>query len=352
MKRLLAALLCAVMMLPAAAFAEQQEGGVTALFGRGESLPWADTGTLALEGFPALTEQGFLPEGEPEFVTEDPAAGVWRYASQTLRVVIRRTESRTNGRKQRCLIAEIFLKEGEEGFRTVAHAPGHLLDNMDRYKEKQNVIAANNGLVFAMSTDFFIYRIARREQSGSGYPVGVTIRGGELLAEAPIREGASLYPPLDMLALFDGGDMRVYKANELTGQQLLDIGARDVLSFGPILVRDGELGSFDKVRGATPQPRAGIGMFAPGHYVCIIAEGRIRESKGLSCEEFAQLFRSLGCTLAFNLDGGNTSCMIFMGKQLNQLTNSGVYNNARPQHEVMGIGYTELLKGLAEEAKP
>lgn len=341
MRRLLAALLCAAMMLPFGAGAGDGAG----------TLPWANTGALALEGFPPLTDEGFLPEGEPEFVTEDPAGGLWRYASQTLRVVIRRTESNDKGRKQRCLIAEIFLKEGEEGFRTAAHAPGHLLDNMDRYKEKQNVIAANNGFVFGMSTDFFIYRIARRKATGSGYPVGVTIRDGELLAEAPIREGSTLYPPLDMLALFDGGDMRVYRANELTGQQLLDIGARDVLSFGPILVRDGELGSFDKVRGATPQPRAGIGMFAPGHYLCIIAEGRIRESKGLSCEEFARLFHSLGCTLAFNLDGGNTSCMVFMGRQLNQLTNSGVHNNARPQHEVMGIGRSGLPPERAEEKK-
>ena len=53
---------------------------------------WAQTGDIATEGFPQLTPEGFLPEGEAEYVFIDAEAGVWRYASQNLRVVINRTE--------------------------------------------------------------------------------------------------------------------------------------------------------------------------------------------------------------------------------------------------------------------
>ncbi|NLB38091.1 MAG: hypothetical protein GX810_02425, partial [Clostridiales bacterium] len=42
------------------------------------------------EGFPMLTAQGFLPEGEAEFIQEDPDNGVWRYASQDLLIEIKR----------------------------------------------------------------------------------------------------------------------------------------------------------------------------------------------------------------------------------------------------------------------
>lgn len=307
------------------------------------SLAWAITGDIAVEGFPVLTEEGFLPEGEEEYVYADEAEGLWRYASQTLRIVIRRTQSNESNKKQRNLIAEIFVKKGETGFRMIAHNPEHLMENLDRYKEKPAQIAQNNNLVFSMDGDYYIYRVRRRQNTGSKYNVGVVIRNNILLMDAPARADSTAYPPLDMLAMFDDGDMLVFKASELSAQQLLDLGARDVLSFGPVLVRNGELGTFNEITGATPQPRAGIGMYAPGHYLAIISEGRIKESKGLSSKEFGELFLSLDCPTAFNLDGGWTSAMIFMGKQLNQLDAGGVKNNARTQNEVMGIGYTEWM---------
>ncbi len=306
------------------------------------SLASAEVGATAAEGFPSLTQEGFLPEGEPEYVFIDEEAGLWRYASQTLRIVIRRTQSKENNRKQRNLIAEIFVKEGSPGFRMVPFNAEHRMENMDRYKGKPAQIAAENRLVFSMDGDYYIYRV-RRKQDIAGYPVGLVIREGEILMDNPISPRSTSYPPLDMLALFEDGVMRVYKANEMTAQQLVDLGARDVLSFGPVLVRDGVIAEFDKIKGATPQPRAGIGMYAPGHYLAIIAEGRIKESQGLSSQEFAELFLSLDCPMAFNLDGGWTSAMIFMGKQLNQLDAGGVKNNARTQNEVMGIGYTEWM---------
>ncbi|NLC32874.1 MAG: phosphodiester glycosidase family protein [Clostridiales bacterium] len=306
-----------------------------------KAIAWAKTGELAREGFPLLTAEGFLPEGEREYIFIDEEEGVWRYASQSLRIQIKRTAIAEKGKKLRYLCAEIFLKEGSEGFRMVAHHPDHLMENRDLYKDKPVNIAKNNHLVFSMDGDYYIYRVTRRQNTGPHYPVGIVIRDGRLLMEAPIRMGSEAYPPLDMLALFADGDMKAFLANEVTASQLLSMGARDVLSFGPVLVKDGQLGSFHPVRGATPQPRAGIGMYAPGHYLAIIAEGRIKQSSGMSSKEFGELFLSYDCPLAFNLDGGWTSAMVFMGKQLNQLDNVRVKDNARNQNEVMGIGYTD-----------
>ena len=50
-------------------------------------LLWGAAYAAAEEGeFPALNDAGFLDSGE--FVWEDETNGVWRYASQTLRVEI------------------------------------------------------------------------------------------------------------------------------------------------------------------------------------------------------------------------------------------------------------------------
>ena len=71
--RKIAALLLAMLTLFGAALAEKPE----VLRASGE------------EGaFPALNEQGFLDEGE--YVYQNPEEGVWRYASQTLKIEIYR----------------------------------------------------------------------------------------------------------------------------------------------------------------------------------------------------------------------------------------------------------------------
>ena len=142
MKRAVILLLCLLVALPSLALSESGAGSEAV----SERLTqdWANTGDILTDGFPALTEEGFLPEGENEFILIDEERGIWRYASQSLRIVIRRTESRENNRKQRCLIADIFLKEGSEGFRMVAQNPEHKMENMDRYKEKPAQIAVEN----------------------------------------------------------------------------------------------------------------------------------------------------------------------------------------------------------------
>lgn len=333
MRRLFSLALAAVLLLAGSALGE-----VVAPHDPG---PWVQTGHLLLEGFPQLTPEGFLPEGQREFVQEDPVAGIWRYASQTLRIVINKEEIQLGRDKSRYLAAHIFLKEGEPGFRMLAHSPGNLLKGQERYKEQPWRIARNHRVVFSMDGDYFLYRILRQRSAGKGYSVGLVIRDGEILLDDPASPRRRAYPPLDMMALFDDGSMAVYEANEYTAQQLVDLGARDVLTFGPWLVRDGVINEGYINYGTTLQPRAGMGTFGRGHYLALIVEGRIRDSKGMTTRQFGDLFLQLGCPAAFNLDGGWTSAMIFMGTQLNQLDKNGVRNNARPQNEIMGIGYTQ-----------
>ena len=145
------------------------------------------------------------------------------------------------------------------------------------------------------------------------------------------------------MALYPDGNVKVFKGGEITGQALLDSGATDTLSFGPILVENGQVSPRSKEFDNTPNPRTGFGMVEPGHYICLMVESRIAESKGESCVWMGEKMAELGCQVAINLDGGATSTMIFMGKQVNKSGNYGDITN-RKQNELLGIGYSEAVQ--------
>ncbi len=296
-------------------------------------------GSMNVEGFPPLTGQGFLPAGEEEFVFIDETAGLWRFANADLRIEIMRHTHQTE--RLRWLTAEIFVRPGASTFFMAPYDKENMLRDLDKYLNKQDAIARQHNLVFTMGGDYFIYRLGAAKRDKVIRAVGVEIRDHRILVDKPAIKDRTFLPPLDHLAIFPDGDMKVYAAGEITGQELVDLGARDVLSFGPWLIRDGVINESYSTYGTTLQPRSMIGMVEKGHYWAVVVEGRIGPSNGLTLPESTQLMKELGCTLAYNLDGGWTSAMIFMGKQLNQLDKNGVRNNARTQNEVLGIGYTD-----------
>ena len=292
--------------------------------------------------FPALTEAGFLPEGEKEFVLQDEEAGLWLYASQTLRIEITRRTG-TNSKKQplRWYEAQVYTRDSGTLFDLVPF-------NREKYKniytlELADKIARQNHLVFAINSDYFIYRVTRQAEEKYTYPIGTVIRDGEIFYDVPRKANSTVYPPLDTMALYPDGNVKMFKGGEITGQALLDSGATDTLSFGPILVENGQVSPRSKEFGNTPNPRTGFGMVEPGHYICLMVESRIAESKGESCVWMGEKMAELGCQVAINLDGGATSTMIFMGKQVNKSGNYGDITN-RKQNELLGIGYSEAVQ--------
>ena len=104
---------------------------------------------------------------------------------------------------------------------------------------------------------------------------------------------------------------------------VLDAGILHTWSFGPVLIQDGvinERARDEAKQGGigAPNPRTGIGMIEPGHLVAIVVDGRQPGySEGVTLEEFTELFRALNCTVAYNLDGGVSTCMCFLGERIN-----------------------------------
>ena len=83
----------------------------------------------------------------------------------------------------------------------------------------------------------------------------------------------------------------------------------------------------------------------------MMVEGRSKNSKGGEIGFLAEKMLKRGCVTAFNLDGGETSCILFMGKQINIV--GTVHNNrgfARKGAEFLSIGISALVEGYDPEA--
>jgi exopolysaccharide biosynthesis protein len=199
-------------------------------------------------------------------------------------------------------------------------------------------IANQHHLVYALNGDYYIYRV-NMNRDGKKFVIGKVARDFKILYDQPINPNRRTHPNLDVMALYPDGSMSVHSANEMTAEQLIKAGARDVLSFGPWLVRDGEINVQGVANfGITQQPRAGLGMISKGHFLHIVVESRTSKSKGVNTTWLAERFHALGCGTAFNLDGGQTAVLIFMGEQLNEIGKYDGKTNSREQNEVMGIG--------------
>ena len=171
-----------------------------------------------------------------------------------------------------------------------------------------STIAEENNAIFAINGDYYGFR-----------DDGIIIRNGVIYRDVPARTGLAFY--LD-------GTMKVYDETQTSAQELLDAGVWNTLSFGPALIEDSVVATnFDVVKidnnvGNHPisgnQPRTGVGMIDANHYVFIVVDGRSDGySTGVTLEEFAKIFADLGCTQAYNVDGGGSSTMYFMGRVVN-----------------------------------
>ena len=155
--------------------------------------------------------------------------------------------------------------------------------------------------VCAINSDFYSFGGA-----------GIVIRNGMLYRDE-YQSGE------EVLVIFRDGSMWVYsKEEQMDFEKLMADGAWQAFSFGPSLLDvNGELRS--KYKDVNHDPRTIIGMVEPGHYMFIVVDGRQKGySDGLTYEESAMLAKRLGCKVAFNLDGGKTTQMLFGGNVVNK----------------------------------
>ena len=123
----------------------------------------------------------------------------------------------------------------------------------------------------------------------------------------------------DICVLYYDGTMETY-SQKIKSAQVDEIYAKEpyqIWTFGPQLLEDGQVPS--SFANSKANPLSAIGYYEPGHYCFILVDGRQKDySWGMTHAQLAQVFYDLGCKVAFNLDGGDTAVMTYMGEWRSQ----------------------------------
>ena len=138
--------------------------------------------------------------------------------------------------------------------------------------ETTSVQAANAGAILAINGDYY----GAQER-------GYVLRNG-VLYRASAQSGT------DALVIGADGNFRIITEGETSADTLVREGAWQVLTFGPALIKDGQVtvSSSDEVgRAMTSNPRTAIGQISEGHYLLVVSDGRTKESTGLSLRQLA-----------------------------------------------------------------
>mgnify|MGYP000896338492 CR=1 FL=1 len=245
----------------------------------------------------------------------------WSYQSETVSITVRQVTTGSGNATVTYSVADVVVTDATQ--LSSAFAKNSFGRNIIAYTSQ---IAAENNAVFAINGDYYGFRSD-----------GIVIRNGVIFRDSPARSG---------LAFYRDGSMQVYDETRTSAQALLDAGVWNTLSFGPALIDDGVVATNladveidtnfgnHSIQGANP--RTGIGLIDNNHFVFVVVDGRSPGySRGVTLTEFAQIFQELGCREAYNLDGGGSSTMYFMGRVVN---NPLGRNQERGTSDILFIG--------------
>ena len=146
--------------------------------------------------------------------------------------------------------------------------------------------------------------------TGAGWPpYGITYSLGECYS-------AEIGGPLGG---FDADG--IFRVGYFSYEDCEKAGIRDAVSFGPVLIMNGEKMGYDMLESGIG-PRTAIGQRQDKAVVMLAVDGRQAYSIGLTYMDCADiLFDKYGCVNAINMDGGNSTCMFFNGEMINNPSN-------------------------------
>ena len=274
--------LLAVLLLASPVFSRAQE-----------DMVFPDLRALAPEGT-------FLPEGAQPQVTETS------YKSDSVSISIEKRREYNSD----VYIADIYLADVQHLRRAFSH------EKWGSNAQSPGILVAQSSALIAITGDY-----------SSLFDKGLVVANGEILRKTAnaLRHNCVIYPD---------GRMETWGRNEMDVKTVLEEPVWQSFLFGPELLGDEgkAFEKFDSKIGAA-NPRSVIGYHAPGHYSFVLVDGRSDENRGWKLVQLSEFMESLGCKAAYNLDGGQSAVMIFMGQTVND-----PYKGGRALNDMVYIG--------------
>ena len=203
---------------------------------------------------------------------------------------------------------------------TDGHPPVGLLSDGDRPGPVIHaaVLAKQSRAVFAITGDYFTF----------GYNAdGLQIRRGTVFKEDTNEVGFGFFPD---------GSMRIIDPMTITAEELLAQGVQDSWVFGPVLIENGQARdiSYHPLSYNDVTMRTVVASLCPHHHI-----GATYSSSTLA--QVTDNLLGYGCQVAYNLDGGRSSMMIFMGKVVNR--SMYINDGWRGLQDMVGFLTSELV---------
>lgn len=164
---------------------------------------------------------------------------------------------------------------------------------------RTNTMGKRANAVLAVNGDWFVFHNA-----------GIVYRQGKLLRDRAHEKYDGLF--VDM-----NGNFHIVNPLTKEGFAAIDQPILNSFCFGPALVKDGEIvDNSDRV--VTYKQRMAIGQLDELTYALVCCDGPDeRDSVGLSIPQMSQIMQALGCSQAYNLDGGSSTYMYFNFTKVN-----------------------------------
>ncbi len=224
--------------------------------------------------------------------------GEWSYEDPTISVVIE------TGREDNCdwWVADVKIQHPSQ-LRTAS--AGGFNTNMNI---KGTALAKRVNAVLALDGDYYCY-------TGKGF----ILRQGETFLK--VLDGDR-----DVLLIDEDGDFHVvYQAQaDMVGETVEDKKVVNAFYFGPVLVDGGEAirGVYGKDMAAEKKrQRMCIAQVDKLHYKVVCCAAPARGSAGMTLQQFADFVARQDVQVAYNLDGGDSTMLIFKNEKINDVRN-------------------------------
>jgi len=284
---------------------------------------------IAAEGLPSIDSMDYVRKNY-----------VGLYRSHDVYMTAQKVRTRINYNNKTYEVAyylyDVYIRNIENLFTSVVDDRVSIEDHAGT----SYVLSADDGVRY--QTDSAILAL-NGDYYGNENMVYFAVRNGDLLRN-------SHYIGADICVLYTDGTMETYNMRDFDRDEILAKNPWQIWEFGPSLLdENGQAitkfneNFYDDNVITSRHPRSSIGYFEPGHYCFIVVDGRSEESDGVRLFQLGEICESIGCTAAYNFDGGDSAQSLWMGEK-HRVDEERIQSGQRKLYDAVMIGETEVLE--------